>query len=292
MRTEDYRVRLDAFDGPMDLLLYLIRKNELEIEDIPIGVITEQYLRYLEELEAGGSGRIDIEVAGEFLVMAATLMEIKSRVLSPRPVSSREGTERGGAEDPRAELVQQLLAYKKFRDAAEALERRGEEWGKRFPARAGSDEERLREVVAQAEEGAELEDLSLLDLVETFGKIAATVNFERLGEMEVAQDETPVEIHAADIVDRLSRRAAGEGEAGEEGGPGLEIRRLLSGRSRPEMVGLFLALLQLVREQRVGIRVERSRGEIFLELRSAALPEGVGSEAVEERAEEEGPAGI
>src|SRR5215831_2686941 len=108
MLTDDYRVRLEAFEGPLDLLLFLIRKSEVEIHDIPVAAITEQYLAFLKQL--GSSSRIDIDTAGEFLVMAATLMELKSRMLMPSArLGQAEGADSGKpAEDPRAELVRQL----------------------------------------------------------------------------------------------------------------------------------------------------------------------------------------
>src|SRR5688572_5197395 len=131
MLTDDYRVRLETFEGPLDLLLFLIRKNEVEIHDIPVASITEQYLAFLKEL--GVTTRIDIDVAGEFLVMAATLMELKSRMLMPRPAGAAdegpgpEGRATKEGQDPRAELVRQLLEYKKYRDAADHLEWRAED---------------------------------------------------------------------------------------------------------------------------------------------------------------------
>ncbi len=271
---EDHRVRLDAFEGPLDLLLYLIRKNEVDVHDIPVAAITEQYLKFLEELRAIGPGnsRIDIDLAGEFLVMAASLMEIKSRLLAPKPpldVSTVDPAK--PAEDPRAELVRQLLAYKQFRDAADNLERRAEDWHRRFPASpAGVDEEGLREAVESlASEDAEIEDLSLLDLVEAFRKISETVNFDRLGDHEVQYSDTPIELHAEDIVDRLRRFAAGERDPAQPPEPGteMEFRSLFAGRSRPEMVGLFLALLQLVRQQRVAFRFTPGHEHIYLAIR-------------------------
>ena len=131
--TTDYRVQLDTFEGPLDLLLYLIRKAEVEIADIPVTTIADQYLDYLEHID-----RVDIDLAGEFLVMAATLMELKSRVVGA--AGDGDETDTGDAArdenagDPRAELVQQLLEYKKYRDAADALERHKDEWEARFPA--------------------------------------------------------------------------------------------------------------------------------------------------------------
>jgi segregation and condensation protein A len=121
---DDYRVRLDAYNGPMDLLLYLIRKDEVDIYDIPIARIAEQYQQYLELLQA-----LDVNLAGEFLVLAATLMEIKSRMLLPHPPPLAEGEE----EDPRMELVRELLEYKRFRDAAEGLKERADVQQLKFP---------------------------------------------------------------------------------------------------------------------------------------------------------------
>src|SRR3989338_9239973 len=108
-----YRVKLEIFEGPLDLLLYLIKKEELEIHDIPIAKITEQYLEYLELMKI-----LDLNIAGEFLVMAATLMHIKSRMLLPPEAIAPEEEEE---EDPRAELIRKLLEYKKFKEAAGQL---------------------------------------------------------------------------------------------------------------------------------------------------------------------------
>jgi len=119
----DYLVELDTFRGPLDLLLYLVKHNEVDICDIPIARIADQFLEYLRVMEM-----IDVERAGEFLVMAATLMEIKSRTLLPR---SEELTEK--EEDPRQELVRQLLEYKKIKDAAALLEAQAEQQLYRLP---------------------------------------------------------------------------------------------------------------------------------------------------------------
>ena len=189
MLTDDYRVQLEAFDGPLDLLLYLIRKNEVEVTDIPVAGITEQYLTFLKGIE-----RIDIEVAGEFLVMAATLMEIKSRMLMPRPADApREDlAEISPAEDPRMDLVRQLLAYKQYRDAASALEERADEWSHRYASgRAGVDDERLRAAMDEMGD-VELEDLELIDLAAAFQRIAESVNFDRIGDHQVLRPDALV----------------------------------------------------------------------------------------------------
>ncbi len=111
-----YEIKLDIFEGPLDLLLYLIRKNEIDIYNIPIALITEQYLEYLDLMRS-----LNLDLAGEYLVLAATLIHIKSRMLLP-PVEGDDEAEEG--EDPRAELVQQLLEYQAFKEAALNLEER------------------------------------------------------------------------------------------------------------------------------------------------------------------------
>lgn len=264
----DHRIRLDAFEGPLDLLLYLIRKEEIEVTDIPIASIADQYLAALER---AGLEHIDIDTAGEFLVMAATLMEIKSRMLAPRPAGQPTADPLAApaeAEDPRAELVRQLLEYKRFRDAAQALEVRKLDWDRRYPAaKAGTDNAALRQAMLDAAGELELDDISLIDLAQAFAQLAATVNFERLGEHEVKYDDTPIELHAEDILDRL-RRAAPEHSGEEAHGTSLSLHELFAGRSRGEMLGLFLATLELVKRSAVRITQSAPGAEIRLALRA------------------------
>ncbi|MBN8597997.1 MAG: segregation/condensation protein A [Planctomycetes bacterium] len=270
MLTEDYRVRLESFEGPLDLLLFLIRKNEVDVTDIPIAPIADQYIAFLKDLDKDGTP-VDIEVAGEFLVMAASLMEIKSRWLARSndpnaPVASDDsGVD---ATDPRADLVRQLLAYKQYRDAADALEFRGKQWQARFPVGGADelaptvDEQTIRDEVA----ALDVEDLELTDLLEAFKKIVATVNFERLGDHQVVYDDTPIELHAADIVDRIKTEPFDSAaEAGAR--PKISFRSLLTNRSRSEMIGLFLAVLDLVRRRVVGVQQDKQSSEITLLLR-------------------------
>lgn len=279
MGQKEYTVRLEAFEGPLDLLFYLVRKAEVEITEIPVAEIADQYMEYLEGIE-----RVDIDKAGEFLLMAATLTEIKSRVLGAASLGPGgvQGPAEGEGEqdDPLADLVKQLLEYKRYRDAADALEHRFEEWSQRFPAgRSGVDAAELRSILAEGRE-LDIEDLSVLDLVEAFGRICETINFDRLGEHEVVADDTPIELHAEDMVDRLRREA----EAGREA---MTLRSIFEGRTRGEMLGLFLALLELVRNRRV--RVSQEGEEIVVALRepgaaTAGMPFAAGDGEGTERA--------
>src|SRR5215204_4705508 len=133
--TLEYRVELDVYNGPLDLLLYLIKKDELDIYDIPIARITDTYMQYVSMLKEMSGEGLDINLAGDFLVMAATLMEIKSALLLPKaPVASGdESSATAELSDPRYELVQKLLEYKRFKDNAMALQRHQELHENRFP---------------------------------------------------------------------------------------------------------------------------------------------------------------
>lgn len=267
----EYRVHLDAFEGPLDLLLHLIRRAEVDVTDIPIASITDQYLSFLSGIE-----RVDLELAGEFLLMAATLMEIKSRMVAPTTEAGESGGERSERDegDPRSDLVRQLLEYKKYRDAADALERKREDWERRFPSSPATyDKEAVGEAIERLND-VELEDLELVDLVEAFKKIYESVNFDRIGEHQVVDDDTPIELHAADLVDQLSRDADGEA--------GVPLVRIFQGRSRGEMIGLFLAMLELVRQRRIGVRQDAATSSIVVRLREEEPEETLAVEAESE----------
>ncbi len=198
MAQDDYKVSLDVYSGPLELLLYLIKRDEVDIHDIPIARITHQYLEHVELIR-----RIDINLAGEFLVMAATLMEIKSRMLIPRPPAdpndpdaAAQGSSVEDLADPRAELVKQLLAYKDFKDAADGLQRRARTEALRYPR------------AVQRTSGIaplEIEDLDLFRLIDAFNAIMTSVGHSAYGH-EVVYDDTPISLHQADILDRLGRR--------------------------------------------------------------------------------------
>ncbi len=250
---DDYRVELDAYSGPLDLLLYLVRRHEIDLYDIPIAKLTEQYLEHLRVIEA-----IDFERAGEFLVMAATLLEIKSQMLVP---AASEGEEQPAGDeadlnvaDPRYELVQQLLAYKRYKDAAFELEERRREWEARFPIKPSK-----RELSAEEQENAplDLEDVQVLDLCKAFARLLDSIGQKRVH--EVTYDDTPIALHAEDIVDRLKR----DGAKG-----GMTLQQIFVGRTnRSEMIGLFLAVLELVRQRRLRVAQDQPGGEVKLELR-------------------------
>ena len=233
----EYRVELDVYNGPLDLLLFLIKKDELDIYDIPIARITDSYMQYVQMLrEMSKENGLDINVAGDFLVMAATLMEIKSAMLLPKLAVAADGNPSAAAElaDPRYELVQKLLEYKRFKDTAAMLERQAHDHQNRFPRFPARFE-------GQADEPppVDLDEVQIWDLLQAFNRLMNEVGGRKKFH-EVTYDDTPIDLHAADIEDRLTR----EGK--------LTLRQLLVGRTnRSEMIGVFLALLELIREKKI-----------------------------------------
>ena len=259
MLTEDYTVRLSNFQGPLDLLLFLIRRAEVDITEVSIAEITDQYLHYLGDLQ-----EIDVEAAGEFLVTAAALLEIKSRLLAPpsedatQSQAAADYLERAEPGNPAADLIRQLLAYRRFRDAADRLERHRATWDRRYPLRAVGDPVGG---LPLADDSSELEDLTLFDLISAYGRIAETVQFDRLGDHRIAADDTPIELYAADVLDRLRRADT------ESGATTMTMREIFSSRSRVEVIGLFLAILELVRQRAVRVLVDAGTRDISVALR-------------------------
>jgi segregation and condensation protein A len=251
---KDYKVELDVYSGPLELLLYLIRRDEVDIKNIPIARITEQYLRHVEIIR-----RMDINLAGEFLVMAATLLEIKSRMLIPKMAANPDDPSAPSSvedlTDPRYELVKQLLAYKEFKDAAADLKRRAHTEATRFPRAVPKPEGRAPLAI---------EDLDLFRLIDAFNAIMTSVGHSAFGH-EVVYDDTPISLHQADILDRLAR------EGGGASGKGLTLQELFIGRtSKSEMIGLFLATLELIRQKKIAVEQNEVLGELRIRAREEA----------------------
>ena len=228
----NYKIHLDVFEGPLDLLLYLIKKEELDIYDIPITRITEQYLETLNLMEL-----LDLEVAGEFLVMAATLMQIKSKMLLP-PDPAGETLEEM---DPRAELVRRLLEYKAFKDAADKLrdfEGKRSEIFTRFgvePELEGDDNPFL--------------EVSLFDLLSAFSLVLK--NLPKSDFHNVEKDEFTVAEKVHEIFHRLVKE------------PLIFFSDLFkSAKNKFEVITTFLAVLELIRLKEVLIRQENHFSEI------------------------------
>jgi segregation and condensation protein A len=246
---DGYRVSLEKFEGPLDLLLYLIRQEKVDIYDIPISRITDQYLESIQEID---KSKIDLDRAGEFLLMAATLMRIKARMLIPRDEDAEEGEE----EDPREELVRRLLEYRAFQSVAEALRGREEEWRDVF-VRAGS--------FRPEPEPAGFTDLgvSIVDLFRAFRRM-----------LDNLREETPLTMRAAEYsvderMDFLRRECADRAD-------GVPFRRSLGeDPTRALLIATFLGLLELIRLREVLVAQVDRFGEIWIrqrKMKEEALP--------------------
>jgi len=246
-----YEIRLPVFEGPLHLLLHLIRAQKLEITDIPIASVTEQYLEYLALME-----ELNLDVAGEFLVMAATLMEIKSRMLLPRPPLSAE--EEGP--DPREDLVRKLLEYEQYQRVAGTLRRMASDAGRSFPRPA-----------AEEPPGAPLAELRPADLLTALHRMIATLsegNGKKGPVMRVRREAINLQQRIADIW-RAVREALEP----------VPFSRLLppENRTRAQIVVTFMAILELLRDGKIAAWQRGGQGEILLTRADGAEIESAGS---------------
>jgi len=235
-----YRVKLEIFEGPLDLLLYLIKRDEIDIYDIPISHITEQYLEHLKVME-----ELDIAVAGDFLLMASTLIYIKSKMLLPSEPGSAEDADL--SEDPRAELLAQLLEHQKFKAAANMLYSRAEIEAACYTRAPLETDLENPEIAATS-----------ADLWRVFREVLARV--ESRVEIEIARDEVTM----GDKLAQIRRLLADQDE--------LIVRELLEAcTSRRELILTFLAFLELVKEAEITLRQQVLFGEIIARRRRSPV---------------------
>ena len=228
--TDDLKIVMGEFDGPLDLLLHLIRQEQINIYDIPVARIATEYLRYLQIMQ-----ELDIAVAGDFLVMAATLIELKTRMLLPRdPFAAAEEED-----DPRRELVDQLLEYQKYKAAAQML------W-----SRATVEQAVFKRAELETDKNNPEVAVGLFDLLKVFQDILARHKEEKL--LEIEREE----ISMAEMLERLRNMVMSSGE--------LNLRVFFErARSRRELVLAFLSVLELVRTTEVKLFQRETFGDII-----------------------------
>jgi segregation and condensation protein A len=233
--TDDLKIVMGEFDGPLDLLLHLIRQEQINIYDIPVARIADEYLRYLRAMQ-----ELDIAVAGDFLVMAATLIELKTRMLLPRdPFAVADE-----AEDPRTDLVNQLLEYQKYKAAAQML------WSRATVERAV-----FKRAEIETDKNNPEVAVGLFDLLKVFQDILARHKEEVM--MEIEREE----ISLAEMLERLRNMVMSAGE--------LNLRVFFErARSRRELVVAFLSVLELVRTEEVKLFQEQTFGDIIARVSS------------------------
>ena len=232
----NYTVKLDIFEGPLDLLLYLIRKNEVDIYDIPIALITEQYLEYLDLMTV-----LNLDIAGDFLVMAATLAKIKSKMLLPPSVDSEEGEEE---DDPRAELMEHLLEYQQYKEVADRLKNR-ELLEKDIFTRT-----QIEEHIPELDKNSAVIEASLFDLVDALKKVIERKDLPG-NLMEVAVEKISVREKIGEILSTVKKNQQ------------IIFQSLFDGLStKYEIVVAFLALLELIRLRAIKVFQVHPHGEI------------------------------
>lgn len=233
-----HKIKLDFFEGPLDLLLYLIKKNEVNIYDIPISEITEQYLQYIELIKL-----LDLDIVGDFLVMAATLMQIKSKMLLPQPETPPEEE----IEDPRADLVNRLLEYQQYKEAAEELRQR--ELARKNIFTRPPDSETEERFLRQP--GEVFFEASLFDLISAFSKALKDIPRETF--YQVMKDEFTVEQKIHDILHLLLIQQE------------VSIQQLFEkAKNKLEVVANFLAILELIRLKEINAIQRLLFGEITI----------------------------
>ncbi|HCP99952.1 MAG TPA: segregation/condensation protein A [Candidatus Latescibacteria bacterium] len=237
-----YQVQLENFEGPLDLLLFLLQEHEIDIYDIPVALITHQYLEYLELLKL-----LDLEMGGDYILMAATLIRIKSKMLLPRRLAE-EATEEI---DPRQELVQRLLEYRRYKEAAHVLGNQEDQQIDIFYRPASENWDDITDDLEPLDIGL-ANNLNLWDLLQSFKKVIDRVDntFDRTIEREAIT----VEDRKDDIMRQLHNR------------DGLFFKDLFNEVTRPIIIGMFLALLELIRTRKIAFEQTDNIGEIWLYL--------------------------
>jgi segregation and condensation protein A len=253
---QDYKVRLEVFEGPLDLLLYLIKRDEVDIYDISIEKITKEYLEFMDAFQT-----LNIDLAGEFIVMAATLLYIKSRTLLPRDQQLPE--DEAEEDDPRWDLIRQLVEYKKFKEAAERLRERESLQEALFPRSPVVPE-------LAPTENLLVEEVGIFDLIRAFQKVLKRLETKPEDLRDIFEENFTV----GDKIESIMRRTA-EGVA-------VRFEELFGETaSRTEVVVTFLAMLELIRMKQLRVRQDNNFDEIWIERAPAgqALFQQQGSEA-------------
>ena len=240
----EFRIDLAIFRGPLDLLLYLVRKHEVDILNIPVAPITDQFLQYIDVLK-----EIDINSVGDFLAMASTLVEIKSYQVLPNSEETEEELE-----DPRQDLVKQLLTYKTYSDHAAKLEAQGRKWQQHYPRVANDLPTRQKNLADEP-----IREVELWDLVSAFGRIMRDSAPQI--KHEIVYDDTPISTHMKHIYYRLKLEK------------NVPFRSFFSaGQHKSTLIGVFLAVLELVRHEYAYVSQEELFGEIELTYRQGSKP--------------------
>ncbi|MBG9590482.1 segregation/condensation protein A [Cytobacillus firmus] len=246
MQYDHYNVKIDAFEGPLDLLLHLINRLEIDIYDIPVSEITEQYLIYIHTMK-----ELQLDAASEYLVMAATLLAIKSKMLLPKHDEEELEDEFGVEmeEDPRDELVERLIEYRKYKEAAEELKEREQDRSLMYTKPPADLSEYVNET---QQEKADL-NVSLYDMLGALQKLLRRKKLQRPLSAKVARQEIPIEKRMSEIVEQL-RSVKGR----------KKFTDLFPVLDREHIVVTFLAVLELIKRKEIQVEQDKNFSDIFV----------------------------
>jgi segregation and condensation protein A len=246
MQYDHYNVKIDAFEGPLDLLLHLINRLEIDIYDIPVSEITEQYLIYIHTMK-----ELQLDVASEYLVMAATLLAIKSKMLLPKHDEEELEDEFGleMEEDPRDELVERLIEYRKYKEAAEELKEREQDRSLMYTKPPADLSEYVNE---SQQEKADL-NVTLYDMLGALQKLLRRKKLQRPLSAKVARQEIPIEKRMSEIVDQL-RNIKGR----------KKFKDLFPIADREHIVVTFLAVLELIKRKEIQVEQDKNFSDIYV----------------------------
>jgi segregation and condensation protein A len=249
-----YQVKIDAFEGPLDLLLHLINRLEIDIYDIPVSQITEQYLEYIKTMN-----ELKLDVASEFLVMAATLLAIKSKMLLPKheEVFDEEENDFSYEEDPRDELVERLIEYRKYKEAANDLKTLEEERGLMFTKPPSDLSDFAKETTLVRTDL----NVSLYDMLSAFQKLMRRKKLQRPMATKIARQEISIEKRMEEILEDLKTFKGRR-----------NFNDLFPYPLKEHIVVTFLAILELIKRKEIDVEQHENFGDIFVE----ALTEGAG----------------
>lgn len=244
MENLHYNVKIDAFEGPLDLLLHLINRLEIDIYDIPVAKITEQYLVYIHTMR-----ELQLDLASEYLVMAATLLAIKSKMLLPKQEESLDEFEFEVEEDPRDELVERLIEYRKYKEAATDLKELENERGLMFTKPPSDLSDYTKEIKL---EKSDL-DVSLYDMLAAFQKLLRRKKLQKPLSTKITRQEIPIEQRMAEIIQDLNKNKGRR-----------SFYDLFPSHEKDYIVVTFLAILELMKRREIVVEQESNFAEIFV----------------------------
>ncbi|MDA0588067.1 MAG: segregation/condensation protein A [Planctomycetota bacterium] len=236
-----YRVEIDFFKGPLDLLLYLVRRDELDVRELAIGPLTKQFLKFMDVLEF-----LDLDMVGDFVLMASTLAEIKSRLVLPDPEGEPEPDEVLADGDPRSDLIKQLLEYRKYKQAASVLEDHAAKWQERYPRLSNDRPQIGKEPAADL-----IKEVELWDLVSALARVIEKKVIDE--ESSIRDDDTPISVY----VDRIGNQVRSEKR--------VAFTSLFDDvNQKSRIIGIFLAILELLRHHAFRAEQQDDFGEIWV----------------------------